>query len=156
MNSDSLGKKAVLGAIWASIDRFGYMAIQFIVNLVLARLLLPADFGIIGMLTIFIAVSQTLVDGGFGSALIQKKNPTETDYSTIFLWNLIFSISLYLILFTCSSFISEFYSMPTLSNVLKVMALSLIITVVFSIQKTRLQKKIQIKTIAIVKLSAYS
>lgn len=72
--SDTIGKKAVSGAVWASIDRFGSMALQFGVNLVLARLLLPEDFGIIGMLAIFIAVSQVLIDGGFGSALIQKNH----------------------------------------------------------------------------------
>ncbi|MDE6340424.1 MAG: oligosaccharide flippase family protein, partial [Muribaculaceae bacterium] len=77
--SESLGKKATQGAIWASIDRFSMMGLRFAVNLILARLLIPADFGAIGMLTIFIAVSTVLIDGGFGYALIQKKNPTQTD-----------------------------------------------------------------------------
>ena len=72
--AESLGHKATTGAIWASIDRFGIMVLQFVVNLILARLLLPQDFGAVGMLAIFIAVSQVLIDGGFGSALIQKKN----------------------------------------------------------------------------------
>lgn len=68
-----LGKKILQGKVWVTIDRFGTMALSFIVNLILARLLLPADFGCIGMLAIFISVSQVMVDGGFGSALIQKK-----------------------------------------------------------------------------------
>lgn len=154
--SDSLGHKATQGAVWATIDRFGSMAIQFVVNLVLARLLLPKDFGMIGMLAIFIAVSQTLIDGGFGSALIQKKEPTPTDYSTIFLWNLIFSGLLYSILYISSPLIAKFYSMPLLSDVLRVMALCLIVTGVFAIQRVRLQKKLAFKTIAFVNLSAYS
>lgn len=77
---NTLVHKTATGAIWATIDRFGNMALQFIVNLVLARLLMPDDFGAIGMLAIFIAVSQVIIDGGFGNALIQKKNPSQTDY----------------------------------------------------------------------------
>lgn len=75
------------GTLWSGVDKFGGMALQFISNLVLARILMPSDYGAIGMLMIFIAVSQVIIDGGFGSALIQKKSPTQTDYSTIFLWS---------------------------------------------------------------------
>lgn len=149
------GAKAVRGAVWVSIDRFGSMGIQFVVNLVLARLLVPADFGIVGMLAIFIAVSQTLIDGGFASALIQKKEPTQIDYSTIFYWNLGFSILLYLILFLLAPVISQFFAMPLLTDVLRVIALNLIITSVFAIQKTRLQKALAFKTIAGANIGAY-
>jgi Membrane protein involved in the export of O-antigen and teichoic acid len=153
--AESLGHKATTGAIWASIDRFGIMVLQFVVNLILARLLLPQDFGAVGMLAIFIAVSQVLIDGGFGSALIQKKEPTQTDYSTILFWNIGFSSVLYLILFICAPVISEFFSMPILSDVLRVMGLSLIINSVFGIQKNRLQKQLAFKLIAIMELSSY-
>lgn len=152
----SLGHKAVSGAIWASINRFGSMSMQFVVNIILARLLLPADFGMIGMLTIFIAISQTLIDGGFGSALIQKKNPTQKDYSTIFFWNLFFSGILYLILFLCAPLIAKFYSMPNLSSILRVLALSLILSGIVSIQKVRLQKELAFKIIAVVDLISYA
>ena len=64
----SSGKKVVFGTIWSTIDRFGNMAIQFVVNMVLANLILPADFGYIGVLAIFMAVSQSLIDGGFATA----------------------------------------------------------------------------------------
>lgn len=86
--SSELGKKATAGAVWASIDRVSYMGLQFVVNIILANLLLPEDYGAIGLLAIFMLVSQALVDGGFSSALIQKKEPTQDDYSTIFFWNL--------------------------------------------------------------------
>ncbi len=152
--ASNLGQKASRGAVWASIDRFGSMGIQFVVNLVLARLLLPEDFGIIGMLTIFIVVSQTLIDGGFGSAIIQKKSPSEADYSTIFYWNIGFSLLLYLILYAFSPLIAHFYKMPLLCNVLRVIALSLIVTGIVNIQRTRLQKELAFKTIAIVNLSS--
>lgn len=154
--SESLGEKAAQGAIWATVDRFGSMTIQFVVNLILARLLLPADFGMIGMLTIFITVSQALIDGGFGSALIQKKDPTQSDYSTIFFWNLIFSTVMYLVLFVSSPLIAKFYDMPMLSKVLRVLSLSLIFSSIFAIQRTRLQKMLAFKTIAVINLSASS
>ena len=153
--NQSLSHKAATGAIWATIDKLGYMVIQFVVNLVLARILLPEDFGIIGMLTIFIVVSQTLIDGGFASALIQKKSPTEIDYSTIFYWNLVFSIILYLILYISAPWIASFYKMPLLSQVLRVIALTLPITGIQSVQRTRLQKSLAFKILAIVNISAY-
>lgn len=154
--SVSLQHKAILGALWASIDRFGYMGLQFVVNLILARILSPADFGIIGMLAIFIAVSQTLIDSGFASALIQKKSPTQIDYSTIFFWNILFSCFLYLILYISAPEIASFYSMPILIDVLRVIAITLIITGILAVQKTRLQKNLEFKTISIVNLISYT
>ena len=87
------------GVFWSAIDRFGVVLLQFVINLVLARLLTPNDFGLVGMILIFVVVSQTLIDSGFGSALIQKLHPTQTDYSTVFWWNLMFSIFLYAIIY---------------------------------------------------------
>lgn len=153
--AESLGHKAAKGAVWASIEKFSMMGLQFGVNLILARLLLPADFGAIGMLAIFIAVSQVLIDGGFGSALIQKKNPTQTDYSTIFFWNLAFSSFLYLILFLCAPLIADYYDMPILSGVLRGIGISLITNSVVAVQRVRLQKSLAFKTLAITNLSAY-
>lgn len=153
--SESLGNKATVGAVWATIDRFGSMTLQFIVNLIMARLLVPADFGAIGMLAIFIAVSQTLIDGGFSSALIQKKEPSQTDYSTIFFWNIFFSACLYLILFISAPLIAGFFNMPVLSSVLRVIGLNLILTAVIAIQTTRLRKSLAFRSIAITNISAY-
>ena len=113
--SDIKGK-VISGTLWATADRFISMGIQFLTNLILARLLMPSDFGCIGMLAIFILVSQTIIDGGFGSALIQKKEPTQTDYSTIFYVNLLFAIVLYGVLFFSSPLIASFYRMPILNN----------------------------------------
>ncbi len=153
--AESLGNKATVGAVWATIDRFGSMMLQFIVNLIMARLLVPADFGAIGMLAIFIAVSQTLIDGGFSSALIQKKEPSQTDYSTIFFWNIFFSGCLYLILFLSAPLIAGFFNMPVLASVLRVIGLNLILTAVIAIQTTRLRKSLAFRSIAITNISAY-
>lgn len=155
MTMESLGHKAATGAVWATIDRFGYMALQFGVNLILSRLLTPEDFGIIGMLAIFIAVSQVLIDSGFGSALIQKKNPTQTDYSTIFFWNIGFSLILYFILFLSSPLVAIYFSMPILSDVLRIIGLNLIVTSIMSIQMTRLRKELAFKKIAITNIVSY-
>ena len=151
----SLGHKAAKGAIWATIDKVCMMTLQFGVNLFLARLLLPADFGAIGMLTIFLAVSQVLIDGGFASALIQKKNPSQRDYSTVFYWNLGFSTFLYILLFILAPFIGKFFSMPILSEVLRGIGINLIISSIYTLQQTRLRKQLAFRTIAITDLSSY-
>lgn len=149
MAGGSLGHKAASGAVWASIDRFGTMGVSFIVNLVLARLLMPADFGIVGMLVIFIAVSQTLIDSGFSTALIQKKAPTQIDFSTIFYWNIVLAAVLYVILFVSASYIADFYRMPLMCPVLRVIGISLILSGINSVQLTRLRKSLSFKTIAV-------
>ena len=153
--AESLGNKAAKGAVWASINRFGIMVLQFVVNLILARLLMPSDYGAIGMLAIFIAVSSTLIDGGFGSALIQKKNPTQKDYSTIFYWNVLFSSFLYAVLFLLAPVIADYFSMPVLSGVLRGIGLTLIINAILAVQKVKLQKALAFKTLAITDLSSY-
>lgn len=152
--SESLGHKVISGTIWASVDRVGTMALQFIVNLILARLLMPEDFGYIGMLAIFISVSQTLVDGGFGSALIQKKEPTQTDYSTIFYWNLIFSVILYGVLYIVAPYIAIFFKLPLLRKLLRVLGLTLIVNALIIIQNNRLRKQLAFRTIAVINLSS--
>ena len=100
------GQKIVGGMVWVAVDRVGTGLLQFVNNLVLARLLMPEDFGCIGMLAIFMAVSQVFIDAGFGSALIQDQNVTQEDYSTIFYCNLLFSFFLYVILFCTAPLIA--------------------------------------------------
>lgn len=152
--TESLGHKALKGTIWASIDRFSTIGVQFIVNLVLARLLMPSDFGAIGMLTIFIGVSQVIIDGGFISALIQKKAPTQTDYSTIFYWNIVLALLLYAILFISSPYIAEFYRMPVLNSVLRALGIGSIIFSINVVQAARLRKMLAFKSLAIANLTA--
>lgn len=151
--ADSQGHKALKGTMWATADRFGMMALQFAVNLVLARLLLPADFGIVGMLAIFMAVSQTLIDGGFASALIQRKSPSQTDYSTIFFWNVGFALLLYVVLFVSAPAVARYFGMPVLSPVLRVISLSLVISSLSQVQLVRMKKELAFKRLAIVNLS---
>lgn len=152
--STSLKQKTVSGVIWSSLQRFGTMGISFISNIVLARLLTPDDYGCIGMLMIFIALSNTFIDGGFGSALIQKKRPTSEDYSTIFYWNIFLSVVLYGVLYLCSPLIADFYELPQLSKVLRVQGVVLIVNAFGIIQANQLRKQLKFKSIAQVSLIA--
>lgn len=149
MESSNLKQKAVSGVMWTSIQRFAQIFVSFISGIVLARLLEPEDYGCIGMLSIFMLLSATFIDGGFCSALIQKKRPTEVDYSTVFFWNLGLSIVIYIILFVSAPFISEFYHTPLLCQVLRVQGVVLIINALQTVQSNQLNKQFRFKKIAI-------
>ena len=150
----SLKQQTISGMIWSFLQRFGSMGVSFISNIIFARLLTPDDYGCIGMLTIFIALSNTFIDGGFGSALIQKKRPTQEDYSTIFYWNVFLSIVLYAILFLCAPLIADFYNIEILSKILQVEGIILIINALGIIQNNQLRKQLKFKSIAHITLTA--
>lgn len=152
--ASELKTKTLSGMIWSFVQRFGTMAISFVSNIVLARLLTPDDYGTIGMLMIFIAVANTFVDGGFGSALIQKKEPTKEDYSTIFWWNMFLSVVIYALLFMCAPAIARFYNLPLLSDVLRVQGLVLIVNALSIIQQNQLRKQLKFKRLAAVTVTA--
>ena len=138
--------------IWTSISKFSAIGIRFISGIVLARLLKPEDYGCIGMLSIFMVIAASFVDCGFTSALIQKKRPTQEDYSTIFFFNMAMSSLMYVILFLCAPAISRFYKISLLSSVLRVQGLLLIINALSSIQTNQLKKTFRFKKMTIVSL----
>ena len=148
-----LKAKTVSGVIWTGMQKLGSTMLSFISTIVLARLLTPEDYGYIGMLAIFLAISLTFIDGGFGSALIQKKRPTHEDYSTIFYWNLGLSIVLYLTLFFAAPFIASFYRLPLLCKILRVEGLVLIVNAARIVQTNQLRKQLRFKKIATVEVS---
>ena len=152
MSEGNLKNKTILGMVWSAVQRFGTMMLSFVSNLVLVRLLSPEDFGAIGMLTIFIALSTNFIDGGFASALVQKSNPTQRDYSTIFFWNLSLATILYVFIWVGAPFVASFYEMAILSDLLRLEALVLIINALCIVQRTRLRKQLQFKKIAEVDL----
>lgn len=153
MAEKNLKQKAAVGIAWTSIQKFAGMGITFISGIILARLLTPYDYGCIGMLSIFMVLAEAFIDGGFGSALIQKKNPNQEDYSTIFYWNLCMAGLIYSILFICAPAISRFYKTPLLSPVLRVQGLVLFIYAFNIIQKNLLRKKLNFKILSIVSLT---
>ena len=146
----TLKEKTVHGVLWSSIQRFGTMFITFVSNVVLARLLSPDDYGCIAMLMIFISLANTFIDSGFGSALIQKKEPSDEDYSTIFHWNITLSIILYGVLFSTAPLIASFYRIPLLVDVLRVQGVVLIFNALSIVQQNLLQKNLAFKKLTIV------
>lgn len=153
MSEESLRKKTLNGLIWNGIENFGGYGIQFVFGIILARLLTPSEYGIIGMVTVFIAVSNVFINGGFGNALIWKQDKTDTDCSTVFYFNLIISIVFYILIFFAAPYISSFYEMPILSPVLRVMGLNLIFSAFSIVQNALLSSKIDFKTTSKVTLS---
>jgi len=141
----SIKEKTVNGLIWSFIDSFANFGIQFLIGVVLARILSPREFGLIGMLTIFIALSQTFIDSGFSTALIRKKNCTQTDYSTVFFFNLVISLLCYLLLYGFSGAISSFFDEPQLKFLVQVMGIGLILNSFGIIQRAILTKEINFK-----------
>lgn len=144
--SENFNNIAAKGIGWSAIERFSVQGVTFVVQIVLARLLTPEAFGIVGMLTIFLQVAQVFIDSGFANALIKKQDCTDTDYSTVFFYNLGVSIILYLILFFSAPLISVFYSVSLITPVLRVLSFILIINALSIVQKTILVKNIDFKS----------
>lgn len=150
--TESLKNKAINGATWKTIERLFRQIIQFTIGIVLARMLSPSDYGIIGMLTIFFALATTFQDSGFGSALIQKKNRTNEDYSTVFFFNVGASWIIYAILFFAAPYIADFYKTPILTDVTRVSAITFIINGLTGVQLAKLNIELKFKTISIVSI----
>lgn len=142
----SLKKKTIKGVAWSGIDNIVNTGVTFIVGIVLARLLSPDDYGLIGIITIFTTVGTTLINGGMGTALIRTKNVTEDDYNTAFIVNLALSIVIYVIIFFCAPYISNFFGREELVWLTRVTCLELIIGALALVQRTRLTKRIDFKT----------
>ena len=137
---------AATGVAWSAIERFSTIGIQFVLNIVIARILSPSDYGALGMLAIFLSISQCLIDSGFTSALIQTNNRKEEDYGTVFLFNLAISVFVYLVLYVSAPAISRFYALDILTPVLRVVGLNLIISALSNVQKTIFTIRVDFKT----------
>ncbi len=145
---------AIKGVGWSAIERFSVQGVNFLIQLVLARLLSPSDYGIIGILTVFIQVSQVFIDSGFSNALIKKKNCDKTDYSTVFFYNIAIAIIIYIILYISAPFIASFYNIDELRSVMRVLAIVLIFNALSIVQRTILIKAIDFKTQSFVTLGS--
>jgi len=141
----SLKQKTLTGLTWSFIDNIAGRGIAFIIGLILARLLTPKDFGLLGMLTIFIAISHSLIDSGFSQAIIRKKNISSVDYSTVFYFNLAVSVLIFCFLFFIAPYVSYFFEEPQLKNLLRILSLAVIFDALSIIQRTILIKRIDFK-----------
>ena len=141
----TLKQKTVSGLLWSFVDTMAGQGITFVVGIILARLLTPREFGLIGMITVFIAVSESFINSGFSSALIRKKNCTDTDFSTVFYFNLVVGILFFLLLFFTAPLIADFFDEIQLEPIVKVLGVVLIIDSITLIQRTILTKRINFK-----------
>ncbi len=141
----SLKKQALHGAFWSFAERFGQQGVQFIVSIILARLLEPKDFGVLGMIMIFFALAQSVVDSGFGQALIQKQNASHTDESTVFWFNLLAGLAMAGALFAAAPWIAGFYDTPLLKPITQVYSLNLLINSCGIVQNSLLIKEMAFK-----------
>jgi O-antigen/teichoic acid export membrane protein len=152
----TLSSKAAKSTLWSAIDRFGTVIMQFVINMVLARLLTPDDFGIVGMIIIIVAVSSILTDGGFGAALIQRDNPSEVDYATASYANVATSLILYAAIYITAGDIASFLETPQLESILRIISVVIIINSIGLVPKTKLRRTLAFKQIAIANIVAYA
>ncbi|MGV8963845.1 MAG: lipopolysaccharide biosynthesis protein [Candidatus Saccharimonadaceae bacterium] len=142
----SLRKQAISGMVWTFAQQFSTQGIGFLISVVLARLLLPAEFGIIGMIAIFIGIGGALVDSGLASSLIRTPNANQEDFSTVFYFNIVGSILIYIILYLTAPFIANFFNQPILTDIARVYGITFIINAFSTIQLTRLTQMMDFKT----------
>ena len=140
-----LKSKVLIQIFWSLIDSFGTYVLQFAFSIAIARVLSPSDYGLIGTIVIFLSVGNILSEGGFGMALIQKKQVSKIELSTVFYFNLIMSLVFYGIIFLFANFISEFFDKPILVAIIRVSALTIIIGAVSSIQIVILTRELDFK-----------
>lgn len=140
----SLKQKSIDGVIWTLTEKFGIQLIKLVLGVILARLLTPADYGLIGMITVFFAISKVFITSGFGLAYIQKKNANDEDASTIFYFNLVVSTFCYTVLWIAAPLISNFYEQD-LTSLIRVMSIILILNSFGLIQLTKLKKDVDFK-----------
>ena len=141
MYETSLKAKVAKGAMWTLIEKLSTQVVSFVVGMILARLLTPDDYGTVALTAIFFTVAGVLVDGGFGNALIQKKDADDLDFNSVFYLNLALSILAYVALFCTAPLIAGFYKVPELTSIVRVAAISLIFNAVNAIQNAELTKK---------------
>lgn len=141
-----LKSKTIHGVAWSFVERFSVQSIQFILGIILARLLSPNDYGLIAMLVVFISISQVFIDGGFSSALVQRQCRSEMDYSTAFYTNLGISIICYLLLFIFAPIIASFYHQPLLISITRIYSINLILNSLVAIHKVKLIISVDFKT----------
>ncbi|WP_321348198.1 lipopolysaccharide biosynthesis protein [uncultured Draconibacterium sp.] len=153
----NLKQEAAKGIVWKFIENGGTQAIQFISGIYIARILSPDDYGLVGMMAIFLGISQSFIDSGFRATLIQKgKEITPDHYNVVFLFNLVISCIFYLLIFVGAPYIADFYHEPQLILVARIFGLNLIFVSLGIIHQTIFEKKIKFRTLSKIRLVAVS
>ena len=152
--AESLRKKTLYGMSWSFAENLSQQGIQFVIGVLIARVLSPSDYGMVGMLAIFTAISQTLINSGFSTAIVRKTDRTQTDLSTAFWFNIGVGIVLYFILFFSGPLIARFYNVPLLADLIKVTAITLIFNSLCIVQQALFTIKMDFKTQAKISVTA--
>lgn len=150
----SLRKEATSGLAWTFAQQFGNQIIGFIVSLILARILLPAEFGLIGMIAVLVGLGRVLVDSGLTQSLIRNNDCDEEDFSTVFYFNLIASVLIYGLVFITAPLVADFYTQPILVSIIRIYCFTFVINAFSSVQLARLTKRMDFKTQTLVALPA--
>ena len=144
-NNQGIKDKTISGLFWRFAERCGAEGVTFIVSIVLARLLDPSDYGLIAMVTVFIAISKVFVDSGMGNALIQKKDADELDFSSVFYFNIVICLGIYALLFVFSPVIAMFYRKTELTALIRVLGITIIISSVKNVQQAYVSRHMLFK-----------
>lgn len=145
MKEKNFSNKVVSGLLWKFSERMAAQIVTFIVTIILARLITPEEYGIISIITIFITIANVFVVSGFGNALIQKKDVDNVDFSSVFYFNIIFSVFVYFIIFIMAPYIAKFYNMELLKVLLRVLALKIVLAGINSVQQAYVSKKMMFR-----------
>lgn len=148
----SLKKQVTSGIIWTFGQQFGIQLINFVVSIILARLLLPEEFGLIGMISVFIGVGNALLNAGLTNSLIRSKDLDQGDYSTVFFFNLFSSIIIYVVIYFSAPLIADFYDQPLLTSIVRLYCISFIIAAFMAVQQARMTKNMEFKTQTIISI----
>lgn len=141
----TLGRKTLKGVFWSSVERFSTQGVHFLVTLILARILTPKDFGLIGMLVVFLAISQSLIDSGFSLALIRKQDRNYLDNNTVFYLNIVVSLLLYLLFYAIAPWVALFFREPQLVDIMRVLCVGVVINAFSVIQRVLFTATINFK-----------
>ena len=142
----SLKKQAISGVFWTGLQQFGSQGINFIVSIILARLLLPSEFGLVALIGVFISLGNAFINSGLTNSLIRSENVDDVDFSTVFYFNLIVSVFFYILVFLLAPFISTFYKQPLLIDIIRLYGITFIINAFSTVQSTRLTKILDFKS----------
>ncbi len=145
MNNEISHKNVLSNLVWRFLERSGSQIIQFVVSIILAQLLTPADYGVIGLITVFISIAQVFINTGFSQSLIQKKDADDVDFSSVFYSGIVFSIIIYGVLYFSAPFIASFYENELLTSIVRVLGLTVVVGSVNCVQTAYVQRTMQFK-----------
>lgn len=151
---NNLSSKVITSLLWKFLERIGTQGIQFVVSIILARLLLPDDYGVVTMILVFTSIANVFIQTGFSISLVQKKDADELDFSSVFYVSIIVALICYIILFVAAPYISKFYNMPEITSILRVISISLFFGAISSIQNAKISKEMQFKKLFFSSLGA--